>query len=97
MKLAFFVLTSFICIIFIGCGGDSWTADQIDSALKDCPKQERVACECGIQIISNEFTYNEYTRIRGVDFFSKNQSDEDKALLERVYDIEEVLESSCGS
>jgi len=85
-----FIVLSVFSLVFIGCGG-GWTPEQKEELMSDCPKSSIDQCKCGVEILKNEFTYDEYQKLRTMG------ADVDQDLMNRALDIEQVLESSCGN
>ena len=95
MKIGNFMIIGIFLMTLIGCGG-GWTAEQEQELLDDCPKRsDMAACKCGVEVIKGEFTYDEYTKLRGMKPGGDNSKDSD--LMERALNIEELLEAECGS
>ena len=94
MKIGNFMIIGIFLMTLIGCGG-GWTAEQEQGLLNDCPKSNMAACKCGVEVIKGEFTYNEYTKLRGMN--PRGDNSEDSDLMERALNIEELLEAECGS
>ena len=84
------ILFSLFCLIFIGCGG-GWTPEQEAELMLDCPKQNIEQCRCGAEILKDEFTYDEYQKLRTMG------QNVEEGLMNRALDIEQVLEDSCGN
>ena len=94
MKIGNFMIISIFLLTLIGCGG-GWTAEQEQGLLNDCPKSNMAACKCGVEVIKGEFTYDEYTKLRGMKPGEDNSENND--LMDRALNIEELLEAECGS
>ena len=94
MKIGNFMIIGIFLLTLIGCGG-GWTAEQEQGLLNDCPKSNMAACKCGVEVIKGEFTYDEYTKLRGMKPGEDNSENND--LMDRALNIEELLEAECGS
>ena len=67
-----------------------WTDEQKQELFDSCPKNDIEACNCGVEIIIDEFTYDEFSQL------IKGAFGDDEELMKRAMDLEKILESRCG-
>mgnify|MGYP001170854721 FL=1 len=100
MLIARKILILFSLIIVFSCSKYSWSSEQKEKIIKDCPRPEKEICECGVDIISKNISFEDYTKIIELLKSSSIQSielRENKKLLDKVLNIEEMIEYECGN
>ncbi len=89
-----------LCIVhMISCEKYKWSPEEKEKIINDCPRPEKELCECGVDIISRNISFENYEkaiellksyRIKTFDLKKHKQ------IIDKVLDIEQMIEYQCG-